>query len=204
MADISDGIEGESLEEMILEIKDTSELMVDLAYSSLLYNNREIAEEVFILQERMEEIGDEIQRSAIQEVLNDRDSYKALQIIKMVHSVQEISYAATKIAGVVRFELPTHPVVQLSLRESEVIITSAVVDENSDLADTTLGAIKLATNTGMRVIAIKRGRKYIYGPDMHSSIKAGDLLFASGPEDGEEYFKDLAEGKEHLTPKDLQ
>ena len=74
MADISDGIEGESLEEMILEIKDTSELMVDLAYSSLLYNNREIAEEVFILQERMEEIGDEIQRSAIQEVLNDRDA----------------------------------------------------------------------------------------------------------------------------------
>ena len=66
MADISDGIENESLEEMILEIKDTSELMVDLAYSSLLYNNREIAEEVFILQERMEEIGDEIQRSAIQ------------------------------------------------------------------------------------------------------------------------------------------
>ena len=155
MADISDGIENESLEEMILEIKDTSELMVDLAYSSLLYNNREIAEEVFILQERMEEIGDEIQRSAIQEVLNDRDAYKALQIIKMVHSVQEISYAATKIAGVVRFELPTHPVVQLSLRESEVIITSAVVDENSDLADTTLGAIKLATNTGMRIIAIK-------------------------------------------------
>ena len=189
MADISDGIENESLEEMILEIKDTSELMVDLAYSSLLYNNREIAEEVFILQERMEEIGDEIQRSAIQEVLNDRDAYKALQIIKMVHSVQEISYAATKIAGVVRFELPTHPVVQLSLRESEVIITSAVVDENSDLADTTLGAIKLATNTGMRIIAIKRGRKYFYGPDMHSSIKAGDLLFASGPEDGEEYFK---------------
>ena len=84
MADISDGIENESLEEMILEIKDTSELMVDLAYSSLLYNNREIAEEVFILQERMEEIGDEIQRSAIQEVLNDRDAYKALQIIKMV------------------------------------------------------------------------------------------------------------------------
>ena len=42
MADISDGIEEESLEEMILEIKDTSELMVDLAYSSLLYNNREI------------------------------------------------------------------------------------------------------------------------------------------------------------------
>ena len=32
-----------SIEDMLVEMKNTSELMVDLAYSALLFNNKEIA-----------------------------------------------------------------------------------------------------------------------------------------------------------------
>ena len=39
-----------SPEEMVLEIKDKSELMVDLAYSSLIYDNKIIAKEVYDLE----------------------------------------------------------------------------------------------------------------------------------------------------------
>ena len=44
----------DELDLMLLELKDTSELMIDLAYSSLLYNNREIAEEVFQMEEALD------------------------------------------------------------------------------------------------------------------------------------------------------
>ncbi len=37
-------------EEIVLEIKDKSELMVDLAYSSILYDNKTIAKEVYDLE----------------------------------------------------------------------------------------------------------------------------------------------------------
>ena len=40
------------IESMLLELKDTSEFMIDLAYSSLLYNNVEIAEEVEFLEKK--------------------------------------------------------------------------------------------------------------------------------------------------------
>ena len=40
----------------LAELKDTSELMIDLAYSSLLLNNRYLAEEVQALEERMDEL----------------------------------------------------------------------------------------------------------------------------------------------------
>ncbi|HPT73764.1 MAG TPA: PhoU domain-containing protein, partial [Methanomassiliicoccaceae archaeon] len=75
------------LEDMLLEIKDTSELMVDLAYSSLLYDNQEIAEEVIQLHGRMEELGDEIEELAIKRAIEDRDSPKALATIRMSKSV---------------------------------------------------------------------------------------------------------------------
>ena len=54
--------EMDELDLMLLELKDTSELMIDLAYSSLLYNNREIAEEVFQMEEALDEMATEIQK----------------------------------------------------------------------------------------------------------------------------------------------
>jgi uncharacterized protein with PhoU and TrkA domain len=193
-----------ALEDMLLEIKDTSELMVDLAYSSLLYNNREIADEVYQLDVRMRELEDEIQEMAIQNATVDKDTRTALLIIRMAHSVGEISAAALKIADVVRRDVPPHPVIQLSLRETDVIITAVMVGETSDLAGATLGSLKLASNSGMHVIAIRRGRRYIYGPDASTPLMEGDTLYARGPEDGEQFLKDLASGSVHLEPKDLK
>lgn len=192
------------LEEMLLEIKDTSELMVDLAYSSLLYNNRDIAEEVKQLDSRMRELEDDIQEMAVQNAVEDKDIKKALLIIRLAHSVGDISSGAMKIADVVRRDVPPHPVIQLSLRETDVIITSVMVGENSDLAGATIGKVKLATNTGMYAIAIRRGRRYIYGPDQYTTMMEGDTLYVRGPEDGEQYLRELADGTVHLEPKDLK
>jgi len=191
------------LEEMLLEIKDTSELMVDLAYSSLLYGNQEIAGEVIQLHQRMEELGEEIEEMAVRRSIEDKDVVKALTTIRLSKSVKDISYAALKIAEVVRRDEAPHPVVQLSIRDSDVIISTAVVQAGSDLAGSTLGRVRLATNSGMYVIAIRRGRRYIYGPDRDTAVMEGDLLFARGPPDAEQYFRDLASGEEHLEAKDL-
>jgi uncharacterized protein with PhoU and TrkA domain len=191
------------LEDMLLEIKDTSELMVDLAYSSLLYSNQEIAGEVIQLHQRMEELEEEIEELAVRRAIDDRDVAKALTTIRLSKSVKDISFAALKIAEVVRHDDAPHPVIQLSIRDSDVIIATATVQAGSDLAGSTLGRVRLATNSGMYVIAIRRGRRYIYGPDRDTAVMEGDLLFARGPPDGEAYFRDLAMGEEHLEAKDL-
>jgi uncharacterized protein with PhoU and TrkA domain len=188
----------EELEEKLLETKDTSELMIDLAYSSLLYNNHDIAEEVLQMQKTVSDLAYEVQESALKMVIQDKDVPKALAIIRLTYSLENIAEAALQIADVVLRDVEPHPVIQLSLRDSDVIITSAQVSENSDLAGHTLGQVKLASHSGMWVIAIRRGRKYIYGPDQHTELAAGDTLFARGPEDGEEYFKNLASGRERV------
>jgi uncharacterized protein with PhoU and TrkA domain len=187
------------LEQKLLELKDTSELMIDLAYSSLLYNNRDIAEEVLFLGEMLDELTDEIQEDAINNVLEDGNVIKSLVVVRMAYSMEEISIAAAQIADVVLRGLPPHPVIHLSMRDSEVIITTASLDERSDLVGKTLGQTRLSSLCGMFVIAIKRDRKYIYGPNKSTKMEAGDILIARGPEDGEEFFKDLAMGKESLT-----
>ena len=187
---------------MLLEVKDTSELMIDLAYSSLLYNNHDIAEEVLFMEEMVDELVSRIQERAIGRVLEDGDVSKAIVVINLATSMEQISDAAMQIADVVLRDVQAHPVFQLSVRDSESIISTALLDRESDLVGMTLGKVKLASTCGMRVIAIKRGNRFIFGPDRDTVMEPGDILIVRGPDEGEEYLRDLASGKDHLESED--
>ena len=189
----------DELEKRLLEMKDTSELMVDLAYSSLLYNNRDIAQEVMELEEYTDELTSSIQQEAIRRAMSDGDVSKAFVTIKLIESLEEICDAASGIADVVMKNVEPHPVIKMSIRDSEVTIATATVIEGSDLADKTLSESRLASQSGMWVVAIKRDRRYIYGPGEETSVLVGDTLIVRGPRDGEEFFKDLASGKARLV-----
>ena len=128
----------DELDLMLLELKDTSELMIDGAYSSLLFNNRDIAEEVCQMEEALDELAMDVQKKAIERAVKDSDPDKAFAVIKLAQSVEEISDAARQIADVVLHDVEPHPVIALSLKESESIIASATVTETSDLAGSTL------------------------------------------------------------------
>ena len=185
------------VESMLLELKDTSEFLVDLAYSSLLYNNVEIAEEVIFLEGKMDELCIQIQQY-IENVGREHpeEVAKFTFVLRLQMAIEDIANAAASIADVVLRGLGDHPVIQMSIQESEATIEMATVSENSILVGKTLGSLALGSHTGMYIIAIKRGSQYIYGPSKDTVILAGDSLIAKGPEESADFFLDLAEGIE--------
>ena len=185
------------VESMLLELKDTSEFMVDLAYSSLLYNNVEIAEEVIFLEGKMDELSIQIQQY-IENIGREHpeEIAKFSFVLRLQMAIEDIANAAASIADVVLRGLGEHPVIQMSIQESEATIEMATVSEESILVGKTLGQLALGSHTGMYIIAIKRGSQYIYGPSRETVIEAGDVLIAKGPEESADFFLDLAEGKE--------
>ena len=184
------------IETMLLELKDTSEFMVDLAYSSLLYNNSEIAEEVIFLEGRMDELGAAIQEQLLNVAKDNPDVVAKFSVIlRLQMAAEEIANAAASIADVVLRGLGEHPVIQMSIQESEVTIERATVSDDSILVGKKFGDIRLGSISGMYVIAIKRGNQFIYGSDKFTTINAGDVLIARGPEESADYFMDLATGE---------
>ena len=184
------------IETMLLELKDTSEFMVDLAYSSLLYNNSEIAEEVIFLEGMMDELGAAIQEQLLNVAKDNPDVVAKFSVIlRLQMAAEEIANAAASIADVVVSGLGEHPVIQMSIQESEVTIERATVSDDSILVGKKFGDIRLGSISGMYVIAIKRGNQFIYGPDKFTTINAGDVLIARGPEESADYFMDLATGE---------
>lgn len=183
------------IEQMLLELKDTSEFMVDLAYSSLLYNNTEIAEEVIFLEGRMDELGTSIHEQIVNLGREQPDEITRISvIIRLQMAAEEIANAAASIADVVLRGLGEHPVIQMSIQESEVTIEKATVSDDSIMVGKTFGEIRLGSISGIYVIAIKRGKNFIYGPDKFMRIEAGDVLIARGPEESADYFIDIATG----------
>jgi uncharacterized protein with PhoU and TrkA domain len=188
------------LEEMLLELKDTSEFMVDLAYSSLLYDNSEIAEEVIFLAGTMEELSLKVQETVVEIGMNKPEEIaRIVVIIRLQTSIMSIAEAAKSIADVVLRGLGKHPVIAMSIKESETTICLAKVAEDSILSGKTFEELRLSSQCGMFVIAIKRDKEYIFGPGKHTKIEAGDILIAKGPEEGVAAFRDFADG----TDKDL-
>jgi uncharacterized protein with PhoU and TrkA domain len=180
--------------DMFLEMKDTSELMVDLAYSSLLYNNQEIASEVEHLNGQIDEMSGQLQRIAISDV-SQISPDATIMVLKLCTYINSIADAAMSIADVVIRDIEPHPVIKQSIKESDAGIFRLEVKSKSILAGRKIGDLRLATETGMWVFAIKRNVRFIYGPEENDVVQKGDIIFVRGPEDGMKKLKAVAKGK---------
>jgi uncharacterized protein with PhoU and TrkA domain len=184
-----------TVEEIVLEIKDKSELMVDLAYSSLLYDNKTIAKEVYDLEDFIDNLYKTLQKKTLELVENKKLSIDdALTVLRLAEATEQIADAAQEIADVELRDVELHPILKMSIRDSDVVFTKVQVEPQSILCGKTLGELKLGSETGMYIRAMRHENRWLYGPDKKTRIDPGDILFARGPEDGEKHLIELAKG----------
>jgi uncharacterized protein with PhoU and TrkA domain len=183
-------------EDIVLEIKDKSELMVDLAYSSLIYNNKTIAKEVYDLEDLIDKLYVKIQKDSLEEVQKGNLTVNAaLTLMRLAKAGEEIADAALEIADVELRDVELHPILKMSVKESDEVLTKTKVNPKSILCGKTLGKLKLGSETGMMIIAMRHKNRWLYGPNKNTRIDPGDILFAKGPEDGEKHLIELANGE---------
>lgn len=183
----------------LVELKDTSELMMDLAYSSLLLNSRELAEEVQELEGHVDSLHTEFELLVLSSGFKPEESKDFLGLIRLGVVTEAIADAAAEIAEVVLRGLEPHPVLRLVIEEAEETVTRARVSKRSSLNGKNLRDAKIPEETGMWVLAIRRGKKWIR-PQPKTVIKAGDVLIASGYAEGEEDLLKLASGIPEFSP----
>ena len=177
----------------LVTLKDTSELMLDLAYSSILLNSRELAQEVYQLEEHMDNLHTEFELLVLSSGFKPQESKDYLGLIRLGVVTEQIADAAAEIAEVVLRELEPHPVLKLAIEEAEETVTSAQVSDFSTLNGKTLTEARIPDETGMWILVIKRGKTWIR-PRPSTTIRAGDILIASGYAEGEEDFERLVSG----------
>ena len=183
----------ELITNQLVELKNTSELAIDLAYSALLLNNTFLAEEVQLLHQKLEGVDIDLEQLLLSCRLQGDDARGLISLIRMGMAAERISYAASRIAQVVLRGIEPHPVLKMMIQAADETIERVKVIKGSPLIDKTLKEAQLPEETGWRVLVIKRGEKWVR-PKASTIVEEGDLLIASGYADGEEDFKQIVSG----------
>ncbi|HDI53104.1 MAG TPA: hypothetical protein ENF89_03005 [Candidatus Bathyarchaeota archaeon] len=178
----------------LVELKNTSELMIGLAYSSVLLNSRELAEEVQMLEEHMDRLHTDFELLVISSS-GGEDARDMLGLIRLGLATEMIADAAAEIAEVVLRGEETHPILRMVIEGAEETVERATLSESSPLVGKTLREARIPEETGMWVLAIRRRGRWIR-PRPDTVLEAGDVLIASGYADGVEDFRRLVEGSQ--------
>ena len=177
-----------SVKELLTEMKDISELIIDLAYSSVLFDNQEMAEEVKLLEVRMDKLNYNIRMMAMMAARTKEDAEQLAGILQIAEAAETISNTAGDIVKLLKEE-NTGPILPKILKKADEQLFRIKVSKESNACDKKIDDLKIETETGMRIIAIRRGEFWIYNPDSKTYIKSDDWLISRGTDDG---FLDLS------------
>jgi len=184
-----------SVREALTEMKDLSEIMIDLAYSAALFHSRELAEEVLELEKRVDYLAYILDMNAMLAARDAEDAESLIGVTTVAAATDKISDAAADIATIVLKEVGIHPIVREAFEKVEEQLARAEVKPDSVFINKRVGDLELAAKIGVDIIAIRRGKEWIINPSEDETIVEGDVLIARGAPLGVDELKGLAEGK---------
>jgi len=177
-----------SVKDLLTEMKDISELIIDLAYSAVLFDNEDIAEEVKYLEVRMDKLNYDIRMMAMMATRTKEDAEQLAGILQVAEAAETISNTAGDIVKLLSKE-KTGPILPKILKQADEQLFRIKVSSSSKACNQKTGDLKVESETGMRIIAIRRGECWIYNPQSDTTIQADDWLITRGTDEG---YKDLS------------
>src|SRR5437588_8198952 len=188
-----------NVKELLVELKDPSELMVDLAYAAVFFNEEDLAEEVEDLEERMDGHLRRLREVAMLAARSPEDAEAMAGVLHIAGAIEKIGDAASDMARVIEAKLGIPDTLRPDLRHADEIVGRVKVREASPAVGRSLRELTLPTETGMWLIAIRRGVQWEFDPGPDTVVTEGDVLLFQGPEEGVNLIREIA-GAPPLPP----
>ncbi|MEM4781627.1 MAG: TrkA C-terminal domain-containing protein [Halalkalicoccus sp.] len=190
-----------SVKDLLVEMKDTSELLIDLSYSAVLLNDETVAEEVLRLEERMDVLQLRARMSLLMAARNPSDAEALAPVLGIVSGAEKISDATGDIAKVVMEEVGLPSAMRTALPEAVETLVRTHVAADSPYAGRSLLDINLESETGVRVIAIRRGEEWIVNPGPETTLEPEDVTLLRGPDAGIGEVYETLSGEGYSPPE---
>ena len=193
-----------SVKDLLAEMKDTAELLIDLSYSAVLHGSDDVAEEVLALEERMDVLQMRARMSVMLAARNPEEVESLAPVLGITGAAEKVSDAAGDIAKVVLEDIGLPEAIRAALPEAVETLVRAELTAGSAYAGRTLADVNLETETGVRVIAVRRGGDWILNPDRETTLAAGDVLLLRGPEETIGDVVETATGEPYEPPETVE
>ncbi len=161
-----------------------SELMVYLAYAAMLMNSQAVALEVSRLEDEIDDLHEEFELKVLTKLSGRVDPRAVIGLLRAASAAERIGDAAHRMASVVERGVPAHEVLAVVVEESEESIVWVRVKEGSPADGVEIGKLSLEESSGMEILAVRRGLRWIFEPRDSFRVREGDILILLGPPDG--------------------
>ena len=172
--------------DVLVEMKNVSEVAVGLAYSALLFNDQSLAAEVGQLEDRLDEMRERLEVWVLRSAADEVDPSPLRGLLHLGAAAEEIGDAAQQMVWLVEEGEEMHPIVAVALGDADEVIARVPVAEGvaarrrspsrtrssrpRPASTSSRSGAPVGTSTG-RVGNVR--------------VVAGDELIGSGPDEGQ-------------------
>jgi len=172
--------------DLLVEMKDISEVAVGLAYSALVLADRGLAAEVRHLEGRLDEMNDELELWVLRAAANAKDPSLLRGLLQLANAAEDIGDQANQMVWLIDHGEEVHPILGIALGDSDEVVVQLPVGPGAGVVGASLAELELNIEPGYTVLAIRRGDRYFYRPTGQAVLLANDEVIASGPDEGRE------------------
>lgn len=179
------------VKELLRNMKDICELMVDLAYSAVLFNNDELAHEVKDLEEEMNKLRYQLEIRTMLATKNPEQAAKLAGILKLASAIENISNAAERMAEIVLRDIEVHPAVRDALLGAKEVVNIIEIKRGSKIIGKTIKDMRKVCR-GIHIIAMKKNSNWLIRVSEDEKITVNDHLIVSGTRESVAHLIDIA------------
>jgi uncharacterized protein with PhoU and TrkA domain len=177
--------------DVLVEMKNISEVAVGLAYSALVLRDAGLAAEVNHLEDRLDEMKERLELWVLRGAQEHLDPSALRGLLHLAQAAEEIGDAAEQLVWLVSEGEELHPILAIALGHADEVVVRVPVAEGAAADGKSLQSLCMETETGFYLLAIRRGGRYLYRPRASVVLRAGDDLIATGPDEGHALLAEL-------------
>jgi uncharacterized protein with PhoU and TrkA domain len=191
-----------NVKDLLAESKDTSELMVDLAYAAVFFGDPKLAGEVDHLEELMDDYSRSLRVISMLAARSPEDAEALTDVLHLASCIEQIADAAVSISRVVTDVVAIPTALRADLTHADEISGRVRVRPGAPCVGRTLDDLEVPTETGMWVLAVRRGTEWDFEPDGDTVLNEDDVIVFRGPEEGVQLIREITGAPSSVQPDD--
>jgi len=176
-------------------MRNISSLMIDLAYYSIVHNDKRLAFEVLRLEDYIDELWVLLAMQASLAVRDAEDAEAMLSILKLASSTNKLSDAAADIAILPIVGIKPHIAIRAAILYSDEIVSKIEIKDGSKVSDKPIEKIFNDLKMALDIIALRRQHRWYISPDPDFKLKQNDILIVRGSKESISVFREVVKDK---------
>src|SRR6185312_13626250 len=140
--------------DVLVEMKNVSEVAIGLAYSALLFNDQGLAAEVNHLEDRLDEMRERLEVWVLRSASEQVEPSPLRGLLHLGAAAEELGDAAQQMVWLVEENEEMHPVLAIAFGDTDEVIDRIPVSAGSFLDGRTIAETNIELETGYYLLAI--------------------------------------------------